>query len=167
MTTAAHPPYGVPELGNIAPAAQFGRDFHGLYNLRLEDPTTGSHIRPILTATFYEGLYGPAGGIEISIRRSEPYGVKCVRVGDKEVGFILNDEFDVDALGLWDLGDSLIDFIPQAIEHLADLYDEIVDTIRGALAQGMDYAVQRLNSTAQQRSKKNTKEGDRHKRPPV
>jgi hypothetical protein len=153
MTAATHPPYGVPKLGSVTQFAQAGRDVYGLYNIRLDEPSQGAFIWPRLTASFCDSHYGPSGGVQISISKREPYGIRYVSVGDKEAVLILNDEPDVDALGLWDIGDSLIDIIPDAIEHLADMYDEILDTIKEAVQQGFDYAVERLNTTAQRRTK--------------
>jgi hypothetical protein len=143
MTETLHPPYGIPNLREIGEDIKDARDHQGLYNLHVTTADVDGRYRLNLTATFWDSHYGPKGGIDLALYWTKPPGVDTgdlmIRVGDKAAYFpgprgTLNEI----ALGLWDLGDSLIDFIPEAIRTLGTIHEEMTEAMNTALRQASD-----------------------------
>lgn len=163
MNAPVHPPYGIPELRRIGENILWVRDRDGVFNMHVTDADKDGPPRINVTATFHESLYGPPGGIELSIywkKGKDPYsGEWMIRVGDKETPYLgprdhdgIDEYLDVNALGLWDIGDDLIDFIPDAIRMLGLIHQDLSASLEEVMIQASEYALDRLNADAKKKT---------------
>lgn len=172
MNATPHPPYGIPELRRIGEGILRVRDQEGLFNMRVTDADKDGPPRINVAALFHDSCYGPAGGIEIAIywkKDDDPrLSQWMIRVGDKEAPYsgpveegYFDRDLDVNALGLWDIGDSLIDIVPGAINMLGLIHQDLSASLEEVMIQASEYALDRLNADAQKKTKTTVKTASR------
>lgn len=160
MNESLHPPYGLPDLDVIGREISWAKDFFGIYDIRVGSQEVDGRMALTLKAIFYHWQYGPNGGMELGIFWKEPidrwHSGWYVRAGDREAPFapgLHRDFLDVNALNLWNVGESLIDFIPAAIQELGELHVKLSDIMEETISGAHGYVVARLNAAAQRRVK--------------
>jgi hypothetical protein len=79
-----------------------------------------------------------------------------VRVNNKTVPWYGRAGLDVEDLDLWHIGNSLIDFIPQALNTLDEIYEHFLQMRDKHMELATEYAIARLDKTAHLRTKPHT-----------
>jgi hypothetical protein len=135
-------------------------DWAGLVNINIYASPEWGPWRVDIDATFMDDDYARLG-IPLAIfwrlpAPDFPQPVRYARVNNKTARWAGREELDVEALDLWHIGDSLIDFIPQALDTLDEIYEHFLRMRDSHMELATEYAIARLDKTAHLRTKPHT-----------